>query len=359
MNIFSLSFFKKQSERESNCGKKVWSWAFVMATGRGGKSLIGPLLAVNFVVYLILLGLAGWSLDKYIDGEQDHPRQFSLFIFCFINLSKYGVADFVVWHVLHVLESIDLGGNPSTTFLLTFALIGGLIGACSLFAGLLHLRAWHSSTLDSASSSAFISWAITALTFGYLFLTHFLFCFQNLKGEKSSISVSKWLLLLKVTFTASIKPWSSYTIPFPIGGLLLTYFHELDPSPHFGEIMWKVSFVWLLVQSGMQTDHPGRTQRETIGKEKSLWTPLLLSYSNFHHWWQILVYSIFYDCSKHWKLLSQFQHWVSCYTYCYCMPARSTVGTDPPIRTVQLNMVPSIGLLLKTSERALQLFKSN
>lgn len=35
---------------------------------------MGPLLAVNFVVHLIVLGLAGWSLDKYIDGEQDHPR---------------------------------------------------------------------------------------------------------------------------------------------------------------------------------------------------------------------------------------------------------------------------------------------
>ena len=47
----------------------------MMATGRGGRSLMGPLLAVNFVVYLIILGLAGWSLDKYIDGEQNHPRK--------------------------------------------------------------------------------------------------------------------------------------------------------------------------------------------------------------------------------------------------------------------------------------------
>ena len=46
-----------------------------MAVGRGGKSLMGPLLAVNSVVHLIVLGLAGWSLDKYIDGEQDHPRE--------------------------------------------------------------------------------------------------------------------------------------------------------------------------------------------------------------------------------------------------------------------------------------------
>lgn len=46
-----------------------------MEVGRGGRSLMKPLLVVNFVVYLIVLGLAAWSLDKYIDGEQDHPRK--------------------------------------------------------------------------------------------------------------------------------------------------------------------------------------------------------------------------------------------------------------------------------------------
>lgn len=60
-----------------------------MAIGRGGKSLMGPLLAVNFVVYLILLGLAGWSLDKYIDGEQNHPREFFLFAFCLVSIYFY------------------------------------------------------------------------------------------------------------------------------------------------------------------------------------------------------------------------------------------------------------------------------
>ncbi|EYU44650.1 hypothetical protein MIMGU_mgv1a0155011mg, partial [Erythranthe guttata] len=44
-----------------------------MGNGRGGRKLMGPLLAVNSVVYLILLGLSAWSLDKYIDGHQNHP----------------------------------------------------------------------------------------------------------------------------------------------------------------------------------------------------------------------------------------------------------------------------------------------
>lgn len=49
-----------------------------MAVGRRSRDLIGPLLVVNFVVCLIVLGLAGWSLDEYIDGEQNHPRMLSL-----------------------------------------------------------------------------------------------------------------------------------------------------------------------------------------------------------------------------------------------------------------------------------------
>ncbi|XP_074322698.1 membrane protein PM19L-like isoform X2 [Apium graveolens] len=87
-----------------------------MEVGRGSRSLIRVLLIVNFVAYLIVLGLAAWSIDKYIDGEQDHPP--------------------------------------------------GAIGECSVLIGFTHLRAWRSDSLATAASSAIISWAITALSFG-------------------------------------------------------------------------------------------------------------------------------------------------------------------------------------------------
>ncbi|KAL9274087.1 Membrane protein PM19L-like protein [Drosera capensis] len=45
-----------------------------MAHGSDGRGLMGPFLVVNCVVLLIVIGLAGWCLDKYIDGEQDHPH---------------------------------------------------------------------------------------------------------------------------------------------------------------------------------------------------------------------------------------------------------------------------------------------
>ncbi|BFG26354.1 hypothetical protein CerSpe_126280 [Prunus speciosa] len=106
-----------------------------MAVGRIGRGLMAPLIAVNLVVYLIMLGLAGWSLDKYINGEQNHPH---------------------------------LGGNPSTSFVLIFALIAGVVGACSMLYGWMHLRIWGTDSLAAASSSAIIAQAIIALSFGFV-----------------------------------------------------------------------------------------------------------------------------------------------------------------------------------------------
>ncbi|EYU44649.1 hypothetical protein MIMGU_mgv1a0155012mg, partial [Erythranthe guttata] len=59
-----------------------------------------------------------------------------------------------------------LGGNPSTVFLLVYALIAGIIGLCSVILGFAHLRVWNNTTLASAATSAIISWAVTALAFG-------------------------------------------------------------------------------------------------------------------------------------------------------------------------------------------------
>ncbi|KAL8476596.1 hypothetical protein ACS0TY_029044 [Phlomoides rotata] len=98
-----------------------------------GRRLMGPLLMVNSVVCLILLGLAGWSLNKYIDGHQNHPH---------------------------------LGGNPSTIFLLVYALIAGAIGGGAVLSGYIHLRVWSNVSLATATTSAIISWAVTALAFG-------------------------------------------------------------------------------------------------------------------------------------------------------------------------------------------------
>ena len=104
----------------------------LMAAGRRGKDLIGPLLVVNLVVFLIVLGLAGWSLDKFINGEQNHPRMLSLTLsnsyFTWVSLRLLTVCVCATC----LISYTDLGGNSSTSFMLIFALIAGVVGACFL-----------------------------------------------------------------------------------------------------------------------------------------------------------------------------------------------------------------------------------
>ncbi|KAL6633600.1 hypothetical protein ACP70R_026271 [Stipagrostis hirtigluma subsp. patula] len=103
-----------------------------MAAAAAGRRYIGPLLCVNLVVHGAVLGLAGWSLNKFIDREAHR----------------------------------HLGGNTSTGYLLVFSLVAGVVGACSVLPGLVHVRAWRGGSLASAVSTGLVSWALTALAFG-------------------------------------------------------------------------------------------------------------------------------------------------------------------------------------------------
>jgi hypothetical protein len=103
-----------------------------MAAGTACRRYIGPLLCVNLVMHAAVLGLAGWSLNKFIDGETHH----------------------------------HLGGNTSSGYLLVFSLMAGVVGVCSVLPRLLHVRAWRGETLAAAASTGLVSWALTALSFG-------------------------------------------------------------------------------------------------------------------------------------------------------------------------------------------------
>lgn len=83
-------------------------------------------------MHAAVLALAGWSLNKFIDRETHR----------------------------------HLGGNTSTGYLLVFSLMAGVVGACSVLAGLVHVRAWRGESLAIAASTGLVSWALTALSFG-------------------------------------------------------------------------------------------------------------------------------------------------------------------------------------------------
>ncbi|KAI5649851.1 hypothetical protein M9H77_35856 [Catharanthus roseus] len=98
-----------------------------------GRNLAAPLLFLNLIMYFVVLGFASWCLNKYINGQTNHP---------------------------------SFGGNGATPFLLTFAILAAVLGIISKFAGGNHLRAWRNDSLAAAGSSSLVAWAVTLLAFG-------------------------------------------------------------------------------------------------------------------------------------------------------------------------------------------------
>ncbi|KAL2463226.1 AWPM-19-like family protein [Forsythia ovata] len=97
------------------------------------RNLAAPLLFLNLIMYFIVLGFASWCMNRYINGQTNHP---------------------------------SFGGNGATMFFLVFVLLASVLGIASKVAGGTHLRAWRNDSLAAAGSSSIVAWAVTALAFG-------------------------------------------------------------------------------------------------------------------------------------------------------------------------------------------------
>ncbi|KAF6981994.1 hypothetical protein CFC21_000436 [Triticum aestivum] len=97
------------------------------------RSMVAPLLVLNLVMYIVVIGLASWNLNHFINGTTNYA----------------GVA-----------------GNGATFYFLLFAILAGVVGAASKLAGVHHVRTWRGDSLATSASSALVAWAITALAFG-------------------------------------------------------------------------------------------------------------------------------------------------------------------------------------------------
>ncbi|KAM5587791.1 membrane protein PM19L-like [Rosa sericea] len=115
--------------------------------GQQLKSVAGLLLVLNFCMYVIVLGIGGWAMNRAIDhgfiigGDFNLPAHFSPIYFPM--------------------------GNAATGFFVTFALIAGVVGVASAISGLNHLRSWTSDSLPSAATAATIAWTLTLLAMGF------------------------------------------------------------------------------------------------------------------------------------------------------------------------------------------------
>ncbi|XP_061351016.1 membrane protein PM19L-like [Gastrolobium bilobum] len=98
-----------------------------------GRNVAGPLMFLNLIMYLLVLGFASWCLNRFINGQTHHP---------------------------------SFGGNGATMFFLTFSILASVLGVVSKFIGGNHLRMWRSDSLAGAGATSIIAWAVTALAFG-------------------------------------------------------------------------------------------------------------------------------------------------------------------------------------------------
>jgi hypothetical protein len=99
-----------------------------MAFG-AGRALTAPLAGINFILYLISIVLAGWAINKSIEGEY-------------------------------------IGGNAATAFFLPLAIIAAVVGLASTLAGIYHLRVYRSDSLSAAHAVALIALLLTLLGLG-------------------------------------------------------------------------------------------------------------------------------------------------------------------------------------------------
>ncbi|CAH9113551.1 unnamed protein product [Cuscuta europaea] len=105
------------------------------------------LLVLNFCMYVVLLSIGGWAMNRAIDegfiiGQgRKLPARFSPISFPF--------------------------GNAATGFFVTFSMIAGVVGVASAIAGISHILGGNSETQAGAASAATIAWTLTALAMGF------------------------------------------------------------------------------------------------------------------------------------------------------------------------------------------------
>ncbi|EXB58303.1 hypothetical protein L484_015637 [Morus notabilis] len=110
------------------------------------KSVATLLLLLNFCMYVIVLGIGGWAINRAIDhgfeigAGLQLPAHFSPIYFPM--------------------------GNAATGFFVMFALIAGVVGAASAISGANHIRSWTADSLPAAATAATIAWTLTLLAMG-------------------------------------------------------------------------------------------------------------------------------------------------------------------------------------------------
>jgi len=117
-----------------------------MAAAGGAKPLAGMVLVLNFCMYLIVCGTAGWAINEAIKHD--------------IMTGEGIPLPNPFWAVYFPM------GNAATGFMVIFALIAGVVGAGSCLSGIHHIMSWKHESLAAAASGAMTAWSLTLLAMG-------------------------------------------------------------------------------------------------------------------------------------------------------------------------------------------------
>ncbi|BBN04425.1 hypothetical protein MPTK1_3g04480 [Marchantia polymorpha subsp. ruderalis] len=93
-----------------------------------GRAIAGPLLILNLIMYVIVLGLSGWMLNRAITRG-------------------------------------SFAGNAATPFLALISLLAGMVGIAAIITGLHHLKEWRGHSGAAAQATSWIAWLLLVLAF--------------------------------------------------------------------------------------------------------------------------------------------------------------------------------------------------
>ncbi|CAN6288037.1 unnamed protein product [Urochloa humidicola] len=118
------------------------------------RNVAGPLLLLNLVLYVFMMGFASWALNSFVDGHHYQYQQ------------QYYPPD--AYMCMGTRRAGPRGaGEEATLQFVQAALLAAVVGAAAKAAAAFHhARAWRPQGLAAAAALGTVAWAATALAFG-------------------------------------------------------------------------------------------------------------------------------------------------------------------------------------------------
>jgi flagellar biogenesis protein FliO len=62
-----------------------------------GRTIAAPLLFINLLMYLLVVGFASWCLNRFINGQTNHPSKLSLSLSLSLTHTHTNTTHILLW----------------------------------------------------------------------------------------------------------------------------------------------------------------------------------------------------------------------------------------------------------------------